>query len=245
MFKEQARYIPQISPAVEKKSLPFDILERFREAPFKIAMQKDGELADISRRILAEEFGIDIPDRNPKERRLLDVSENGFFGFMYTRNKDICKLVASGAVDLAIAGLDRIIEDGVEDKVAQINTYNRYSWPIVFATPYTSTLSCLEQTTRVATQYPEITRRFFASIGQDISIVKSAGGTEVFPYITIDGQTIDAIIDLSVTGTSLTANGLIKWDPPILTVSPVMIVNPKSMDKYIEQKQLFEERTNS
>jgi len=238
MFKEQKIYTSQLYSSVEQTPW-LEVLERFREAPFKIAIQKDGELTGISKQIIADELGILLPFRDPKERRLLDVSNDGNVGFMYTRNKDICRLVASGAVDLAIVGFDRIIEDDVTEKVFQLNEYIAYSWPLVIATSQQSGISKLDQIKNVATQYPKITEQFFAYQGQNVNIIESAGGTEVYPYITYNGNTIDAIIDLSVTGASLHANGLIRWDPPILSISPIMIIHPNSMNKYMKQKSFF------
>jgi ATP phosphoribosyltransferase len=228
MSTGQSILLPQVCADEQQ---PLEVLERFRKAPFKIAIQKDGELTEISRQIISQELGICIPPRHAKERCLLDISEDGRYGVMYTRNKDICKHVASGAVDLAIVGLDRLIEDGVEERVVRVRTYKEYSWRIVLATPQHLRITNLEQITRVATQYPEITRRFFQQTGQPVSIIQSAGGTEVYPHILHEGDQVQAIVDLVVSGKSLAAHDLVRWDPAIMTIFPVMIVHPRSLQQ--------------
>lgn len=238
MFRERAGYSPQLNNSVEKQQL-LDTLERFKKAPFKIALQKDGELTQISKHIFAEELGIIVPERTAKERRLVDVSPDGIYGYVHARNKDICGLVARGDVDIAVVGSDRVFESKLGDKVVTVSEYDgtdEWKWPIVIATAETADITDLSQIKSVATQYPEIAGQFFEEMGHEVAIIQSSGGTEAYPHIGVD-----AIIDLTSTGASLEANGLTKWEPAIFTVSPVMIVNRESMDKYVQQKDFYEQ----
>lgn len=201
-----------------------ELLERFRQTKTKIAIQKDGELTDISREILANAYNIVVPAKDPKSRSLVSVSDDGEVGFVYARNKSICGLVAKGAVSLAVVGTDRLIEDQVEDAVDIVASYrDSYAWQLVLATPAGSDIQKPEQIRRIATQYPVITQRYFASLGvEDVDIVSTVGGTELYPYLDYDGP-IDAVVDMSVTGNSLYAHNLTPWTPSIGEVYPVLI----------------------
>jgi len=207
------------------------LLERFQSTSVKITIQKDGALTDIARSLLLDTYGIYVPP-TPKGRVPITISDDGETGFIYARNKDICSLVTAGAVDLAIVGTDRIIEDGAEDKVEIIASYDdRYSWPLVLATPIDTPVKRADDISRVATQYPVITQRYFESIGRpDVEVVQTAGNTELYPYL---GTSIDAVVDLTSSGESLAAHNLAPWTPAISTVYPVLIqaqrtANPES-----------------
>lgn len=201
-----------------------ELFEQFKLTKTKIAIQKDGELTDISRVILAETFDIIVPPKDSKSRQLVSVSEDGEYGFVYARNKAICELVANGAVDMAVVGTDRLIEDQVEDRVDIVASYKDiYSWPLVLATPTDRDISQPAEIKRIATQYPVITQRYFESMGiEDIEIIQTVGGTEMYPYLDYNGQ-VDAVVDMSVSGQSLAAHNLTPWTPVIGDVYPVLI----------------------
>jgi ATP phosphoribosyltransferase len=201
-----------------------ELFERFRDTHTKIAVQRDGELTDISREILADAYSIFVPPK-PKGPELISVSECGNYGFLHARNKSICALVANGAVDMAVVGTDRLIEDGAEDQVDIVASYqDRGLWSLVLATPADSVIRSPNQIHRVATQYPVITRRFFDSIqGGEVEIVSTAGGTEIYPYLNYGDAPVDGVVDLTVTGSSLAAHNLVPWTPSVGDVYPVII----------------------
>jgi len=201
-----------------------ELLEKFRQTKTKIAIQKDGELTDISREILAITYNIVVPPKDPKSRSLVSVSEDGEVGFVYARNKGICGLIANGAVDVAVVGTDRLIEDQAEDAVDIVASYrDSYAWQLVLATPADRDIQVPGQIRRVATQYPVIAKRYFESMGvEDVDVVPTVGGTELYPYLDYGGE-IDAVVDMTVTGSSLYAHNLTPWTPSIGEVYPVLI----------------------
>lgn len=209
---------------VERDEQQVDLLERFQATETKIAIQKDGELTDISRYILESLLDTEIPPLLPAQRKLIEISDDGRFGFVYAKNKSVCSLVGKKAVDLAVIGIDRVIEDRAEDQVEIIHTYEEdYSWPLVLATRAASKIRSLGDIKRIATQYPVMAERFFESNAiDDIEIIPTAGSTELFPYMEFDGP-VDAIIDISVTGNSLQANELVRWSPQVADIYPVLI----------------------
>lgn len=215
--------IPQFTP--ERASPEASrLLERFQATSTKIAIQKDGALTDIARSILLDTYGICVP-ATPKGRVPVSISEDGETGFIYARNKGICNLVTEGAADMAIVGTDRLIEDGVDDRVDIITSYReQYSWSLVLATALDTSITQASEISRVATQYPIIARRYFESIGrEDVEIVPTSGNTELYPYLKYGDKPIDAVIDLTSTGETLMAHNLTPWTPSIGDIYPVLI----------------------
>lgn len=199
-------------------------LEAFIKSKTKIAIQRDGELTDISRSIFADELNIEVPFQSPNSRLLVATVDDGEFGFIYARNKDMCSLVATGAVDMAIVGMDRLIEDEAEQQVEIVAEFSeRALWPVVFATPAAGGIDSLQQVRRIATKYPVMTTRYLAEFNPAVEIIPVAGGAEIYPYLGYNGDRIDGIIDMSVTGNSLRAHNLVAWDPPVAQVYPVLI----------------------
>ena len=214
-----------LSPLEVKKIIEGrELLERFQATKTKIAIQKDGALTDIARKIILDAYDIEVP-KSPKGRFSVEVSDDGETGFVYARNKSICNLVAEGAVDMAVVGTDRLIEDEAENRVAIINSYqDSYSWSLVLATPALLSVSDPREISRVATQYPLITKRYFESMGQfEVEVEATVGGTELYPYLRYGERQIDAVVDLVATGESLAAHDLVPWTPAIGEVYPVLI----------------------
>ncbi len=125
------------------------------------------------------------------------------------RPQEIPTYVAEGLFDLGITGRDWITEtDSDVVSITELEYSKATSNPvkIVLAVPKehpASTGADLPHGVRVSTEFPELTRRFFAKAGVDAVIVPSYGATEAkVPDI------VDAIVDLTETGTSLRKHGL-------------------------------------
>ena len=73
---------------------------------------------------------------------------------------------------------------------------------------------------RVATKYPEITRRHFAARGVQAECIKLNGAMELAPSIGLCRR----IVDLVQTGSTLRANGLVEIEH-IADVTSRLIVN--------------------
>jgi ATP phosphoribosyltransferase len=61
---------------------------------------------------------------------------------------------------------------------------------------------------RVATVFPNITRRFFADAGRPVEVVPVSGAAEIAPHLGI----ADVVVDLTSTGSTLRVNGLREVD---------------------------------
>lgn len=142
------------------------------------------------------------------------------------RPQEIPRYVADGLFDIGITGRDWITE--TESKVESLGRLH-YSKAtarpvrIVVAVPADSDVESVDDLAdgvRVASEYPELTRRFFAKKGIDAQISLSYGATEAkVPDI------VDVIVDLTETGSALRAAGL-KIIGEILTSHTELIANP-------------------
>ena len=106
---------------------------------------------------------------------------------------------------------------------------------LVLASPDDSAIESkddLKDGMTIATEFPNLTRKYLDEQGLDIKIVKLTGSTEIAPFIGI----ADAITDLTSTGTTLNMNHL-KIVDTILESSIKLIANK---DSYKEKKNLVE-----
>jgi ATP phosphoribosyltransferase len=74
---------------------------------------------------------------------------------------------------------------------------------------------------RVATKYPRIAADFFERTGRQAEIVEVKGSVELAPLTGL----VEAIVDLTATGTTLRENGLVIREE-ILTSTARLIANP-------------------
>ena len=125
------------------------------------------------------------------------------------RPQEIPTYVERGLFDLGITGRDLITEAGAEVvSLGELQYSKATSNParIVLAVPHEApwqAVSDLPDGIRISTEYPELTRRFLDEHGVKAVVIRSFGATEAkVPDI------VDAIVDLTETGSSLRKNGL-------------------------------------
>ena len=159
------------------------------------------------------------------------------------RPQEIPGYVAEGLFDLGIAGRDWI-EETSSDVVSlgQMKYSKATARPvrIVVAVPATSSyesISDLPNGVKVSSEYPELTRRHFLAAGVQADIRLSYGATEAkAPDI------VDAVVDLTETGSALKAAGL-KIIDEILTSYTELFANRKSYEDPIKRKAMEQIKT--
>lgn len=142
------------------------------------------------------------------------------------RPQEIPTYVAEGLFDLGITGRDWVEETGADViSLGQLQYSKATSNPvrIVVAvqqeSPATS-VDDLPQGLRVSTEYPNLTKRFFAERGIEADIRLSYGATEAkVPDI------VDCVVDITETGRALRAAGL-KIIDTIVTSYTELVANP-------------------
>jgi ATP phosphoribosyltransferase len=146
------------------------------------------------------------------------------------RPQEIPRYVADGLFDLGVTGRDWI-EETASDVVTlgelQYSKASANPFRIVLAVPRDSAVERVEDLhdgVRVASEYPDLTRRFFEKRGIDADIRLSYGATEAkVPDI------VDCIVDGTETGRAIRAAGL-KIIDTLLTSYTELIANPTSHD---------------
>jgi ATP phosphoribosyltransferase len=144
----------------------------------------------------------------------------------FLRPQEIPSYVAEGLFDFGITGRDWITETGASVvSLGELQYSKATSAPVrvVLAVPASvswQSASDLPDGIRVSTEFPELTRRFLDARGVKASIVPSYGATEAkVPDI------VDAIVDLTETGSSLRRNGL-RILETLLTSYTELVANP-------------------
>lgn len=142
------------------------------------------------------------------------------------RPQEIPTYVADGLFDLGITGRDWVEEtssDVVSLGELQYSKATTNPIRVVLAVPGDSPVQevgDLPDGVRVSSEYPELTRRFFAERGVDADIRLSYGATEAkVPDI------VDCVVDITETGSALKAAGLRILDT-ILVSYTELVANP-------------------
>ncbi|ABK13882.1 MAG: ATP phosphoribosyltransferase [Methanothrix sp.] len=144
------------------------------------------------------------------------------------RPQEIPTYVSRGYFDLGISGTDWIVESGA-DVVTVANLNYGKQGPgvvkIVVAVPESMQITSSREIppgSRVATEYPNITRSYFERLGIPVEVQFSYGATEAkVPELT------DVVVDLTETGSTLIKNGL-KIIDVILESTSELIANQQS-----------------
>ena len=140
------------------------------------------------------------------DRRLRFRTQDGSLEIIRVRSFDVVTMVAFGAAHLGVAGNDVLMEFDYPEVYAPIDLGIGHCRLVVaepaelLKTDDPSRWSHI----RVATKYPEITRRHFAARGVQAECIKLNGAMELAPSLGLCRR----IVDLVSTGGTLRANGL-------------------------------------
>jgi ATP phosphoribosyltransferase len=144
------------------------------------------------------------------------------------RPQEIAGYVAEGLFDMGITGRDWVEETGAQvESLGELQYSKATSNPVkvVVAVAGESAVQRVEDLpdgVRVASEYPEMTKRFFASKGVDADVRLSYGASEAkIPDIA------DCVVDITETGRALRAAGLRVIDTILVSYTEV-VVNPAS-----------------
>ena len=164
-------------------------------------------------------------------------------GVRILRPQEIPRYVADGLFDLGVTGRDWVEETGADvvtlGELAYSKTTGR-SVRIVLAVAADDPAASIDELRdglRVHTEYPELTRRYFADHGLKADVSLSFGATEAkVPDIA------DAVVELTETGRALRAAGLRILDT-VLHSSTVLIANPAAHDDPTKRRAMEQVHT--
>jgi ATP phosphoribosyltransferase len=140
------------------------------------------------------------------------------------RAQEVSRYVEHGYLDCGITGYDWVQENGsdvheVGEFLFSKATRQPARW--VLAVPENSPVKCVKDLAgkRIATEVVNITRRYLKQHGVKADIEFSWGATEVKAH-----ELVDAIVEITETGSSLRANNLRIVDT-VMTSTPRLIAN--------------------
>ncbi len=188
--------------------------------PLRIAITK-GRLLDDSIRMFQKMGAACSELTDPGRRLVLDVPELGLSAVL-AKAPDVVTYVEQGVCALGIVGKDTLMEVGGSFYEVLDLGYGRCRFAL--AAPRGFSLSASRGTLRIASKYPNVTRAFFRTLGQDVTVIKIEGSVELAPVLGL----ADAIVDIVETGSTLRANGL-EIVSEVAPVSARLIVNTAAM----------------
>jgi ATP phosphoribosyltransferase len=190
--------------------------------PIVLALPK-GRILDECAPLLAGAGIIPAPDyADEGSRRLRFPTNHPGLDVVRVRAFDVATFVAFGAAEIGICGGDVLMEFDYPEVYAPLDL-NIGHCRISVAEPRDEAgLTRLSELSsiRVASKYPNVTRKHFASRGVQAEIVALNGSMELAPGLGLSRL----IVDLVQTGSTLKANGLVETDI-IAEVSSRLIVN--------------------
>ncbi|MDD1691052.1 MAG: ATP phosphoribosyltransferase [Methanoregula sp.] len=171
---------------------------------------------------LVEKSGLHLAETS--ERRLITKTLDPHVEILFARPVDIPEYVATGAADLGITGHDMVVER--ETDVEELLDLQLGKAKLVLAVHEDSGITSVKQLAgkKVATEFPVITRSFFARHNVKVNVAVVGGACEATPQLGI----ADAIIDLSSSGTTLKTNRLRVIEDVMMT-STQLIANRDSL----------------
>jgi ATP phosphoribosyltransferase len=158
-----------------------------------------------------ERIGVVTAEVRANERKLLfeDV------GLITMRPSDVPTYVAAGAADMGITGKDVLMEQGGAEhggsgrEVYELRDlgFGRCQMVVASVAGPDRAAEALRRlgVIRVATKYPRVAAAHFERTGRQVEIIEVKGSVELAPLTGL----VDAIVDLTATGTTLRENNLV------------------------------------
>jgi ATP phosphoribosyltransferase len=189
-----------------------------------IALSK-GRILDETLPLLAK-AGIRLIEDPSRSRKLILDSNRADVRFLVIRAADVATYVQFGAADAGVVGKDLLLENGGEG-LYELLDLGIARCRMVVAEP--AELAAGDDPShwtrlRIATKYPNITRRHFGEKGVQAEIIKLYGSMELAPLVKLS----DRIVDLVDTGGTLRANGLVEVEQ-IARITARFVINRASM----------------
>jgi len=169
---------------------------------------------------LLKNAGFPCPAIEDPGRKLIFENPQAGVRYFWVKPSDVAIYVEQGAADLGIVGKDILLE--YAPQVYELLDLNMgkcrmaVAAPKNFREPRGSTL-------RVATKFPNIAQRHYASKNRDIDIIHLNGSIEIAPILNLS----HVIVDIVETGTTLKENDL-EVVEEILPISARLIANVAS-----------------
>lgn len=191
--------------------------------PLTFAVPK-GRILDEALPVMARAGVVPDAEFHDKKSRALSFTcaPSDIWGEMRlirVRAFDVATFVAHGAAQVGIVGSDVVEEFAYPDLYAPVDLDIGHC-RLSVAEPAGEFGGALPSHLRIASKYPNLTRRHFEKLGVQAEVVKLNGAMELAPTLGLSSR----IVDLVSTGRTLKENGLVETSR-ILDISARLIVN--------------------
>ena len=166
----------------------------------RIAITKGRIEKDFCKLLRKCNFDVDPIENKDRE---LQIKTKDNIEFIFAKSNDVLTFIEHGIADLGIVGKDTLEENDFTDynELLDLNVGRCYFALAAYPNYKTKTFNSRK---KIATKYPNIAKKYFGNMKENVEIIKLEGSVELGPVI---GMT-DAIVDIVETGSTLKANGL-------------------------------------
>jgi ATP phosphoribosyltransferase len=204
------------------------------EKGLRIALAK-GRLLDPSIQIF-ESLGYDLRDARRSRKLVIEDPVRGT-RFLIAKPMDVPIYVEYGAADVGIVGQDALYESGTNVYEPLVLSYGHCRLVLAGKPEYRDAEWKMLAGLRIATKYPRLAKKYFASRGLSAEIIEVYGSVELAPGVGL----ADLIVDVVDTGRTLKENGLVELDQ-LLQSQAAFIVNRASHTLRLEVVREMMER---
>lgn len=188
--------------------------------PLVMAVPKGRILAELQPVLAAAGVYPEEAFFDEDSRALQFACKNQPITLIRVRSFDVATFVAFGGAHVGVCGSDVLAEFDYHDIYQPLDLNIGHCRLSVAAARTNERNLARESHLRVATKYPNITRKYFADKGIQAECIKLSGAMELAPSLGLAGH----IVDLVSSGATLAANGLEEVNV-IAKVSSRLIVN--------------------
>ena len=164
-----------------------------------IALPK-GRLGEKVYKLFAR-AGYEFPGILDNNRRLVFVNDELDMRCFWVKPFDVPVYVERGTADIGVAGKDILLERNPE-------VYELYDLKAGYCRMAVASRNDFtddpKKTLRVATEFPNIAKNYYAGLGREIDVITLRGSLELAPVLGLS----DVIVDIVETGTTLRENNL-------------------------------------
>ncbi len=180
---------------------------------------------------LFESLGYGCPAIKENSRKLIFEDEANGVRYFWVKPSDVAIYVLTGVADVGVVGKDIILEQ--KPDVYELLDLGFGKCRMAVAGKKGERVPT-DKTIRVATKFPEIAKKYFASKSREIDIIKLNGSIELAPILGMS----DVIVDIVETGTTLKENDLEVYET-IVDISARFIANKTGFRFKTEQIELM------
>jgi len=204
-----------------------------------LALPRGRILEEVTPLLKRADIEIEPAFDDPSSRQLRFKTNHAGLEIIRVRSFDVATFVAFGAAQLGVAGSDVLMEFSYPEIYVPLDL-GIGKCRLVVAAPKEDAGKddpARWSHVRIATKYPEMTRRHFAQRGVQAECIVLNGAMELAPSMGLARQ----IVDLVATGSTLRANGLVEIEH-IADITSRFVVNRTALKTRAEEVNGWIER---